>query len=49
MASLVCADAGRSAGIQLDTRKIQHIRFEMTDNTSVPIEICGIRIGQMLL
>ncbi|KAG0044639.1 hypothetical protein BGZ83_010143 [Gryganskiella cystojenkinii] len=49
MTNLVCADAGRSVGIQLDTRGIQHLRFEMTDNTSVPIEICGIRIGDMLL
>ncbi|KAF9435631.1 hypothetical protein BGZ76_005862 [Entomortierella beljakovae] len=46
---LNCADSGKNLGIQHDTRGIQHIRFEMTEKPASPIEICGIRIGDMIL
>ncbi|KAG9325426.1 hypothetical protein KVV02_004739 [Mortierella alpina] len=46
---LSCTAAGRGVGIQSDTRGIQHLRFEMKDSTSSSIEICGVRVGEMLL
>ncbi|KAI1315567.1 hypothetical protein EDD11_000641 [Mortierella claussenii] len=46
---LSCTDAGKKVGIQLDTRRIQFLRFEMTDKVTSPIEVCGIRVGDMLL
>ncbi|KAG0276542.1 hypothetical protein BGZ95_007406 [Linnemannia exigua] len=46
---LRCTDVGRKIGIQLDTRGIQFLRFEMKEPTAAPIEICGIRVGEMLL
>ncbi|KAF9197958.1 hypothetical protein BGZ49_001371 [Haplosporangium sp. Z 27] len=46
--NLSCTNTG-NVGIQLDTRGIKYIRFEMTDKPASPIEICGIRIGDMLL
>ncbi|KAG0316293.1 hypothetical protein BGZ97_007109 [Linnemannia gamsii] len=49
MKDLRCTDVGRKIGIQLDTRGIQFLRFEMKEPTATPIEICGIRVGDMLL
>ncbi|KAF8932085.1 hypothetical protein BGZ47_011569 [Haplosporangium gracile] len=49
MKNLRCTDVGRKIGIQLDTRGIQFLRFEMKEPTTAPIEICGIRVGDMLL
>ncbi|KAF9917957.1 hypothetical protein FBU30_000429 [Linnemannia zychae] len=49
MKDLRCTDVGRKIGIQLDTRGIQFLRFEMKEPTTTPIEICGIRVGDMLL
>lgn len=49
MKDLRCTDVGRKIGIQLDTRGIQFLRFEMKEPTTNPIEICGIRVGDMLL
>ncbi|KAG0014833.1 hypothetical protein BGZ80_010199 [Entomortierella chlamydospora] len=46
---VTCADTGKDIGLQLDTRGIKYIRFEMTDKPASPIEICGIRVGDMLL
>ncbi|KAF8931099.1 hypothetical protein EDD21DRAFT_445532 [Dissophora ornata] len=46
---LSCTDTGKKVGIQLDTRGIQYLRFEMTEKVASPIEICGFRIGDMLL
>ncbi|KAF9946415.1 hypothetical protein BGZ72_000343 [Mortierella alpina] len=46
---LSCTAAGRGVGIQSDTRGIQYLRFEMKDSTTSSIEICGIRVGEMLL
>ncbi|KAG0307794.1 hypothetical protein BGZ99_001355 [Dissophora globulifera] len=47
--SLNCADAGKKVGIQLDTRGIQFLRFELTEKIASAIEVCGIRIGDMML
>ncbi|KAG0253334.1 hypothetical protein BG011_006419 [Mortierella polycephala] len=46
---LSCTDAGKNVGLQLDTREIQHLRFEMTKNVATLIEVCGIRVGEMSL
>ncbi|KAG0199752.1 hypothetical protein BGX28_007014 [Mortierella sp. GBA30] len=46
---LSCMDAGRNVGMQLDTRGIQYLRFEMKDKIDLPLEVCGIRVGEMLL
>ncbi|KAF9582978.1 mitochondrial Homoaconitase [Lunasporangiospora selenospora] len=46
---LNCKDVGVKVGIQLDTRNIQYLRFEMADAAAEPIEICGIRVGEMML
>ncbi|KAG0358265.1 hypothetical protein BC939DRAFT_481947 [Gamsiella multidivaricata] len=44
-----CADEGKKVGLQLDTRGIQFLRFEVIEKAASPIEICGMRIGDMLL